>query len=146
MKSFPQACAVFALICCAVSAQARDDIRDYSVADALATENAKNILGDNVKFYFGAQKHGAIEKRFGEFGTNKKTNGVNKSDRQACEWAFLSAMKSLRERAEREGGNAVVNIRSNYRGTTTTSTDTFKCGSGALMSGVALLGDVVKIK
>ena len=40
----------------------------------------------------------------------------------------------------------MVNIRSNYRGSTSTSTDTFKCGSGALMSGVALLGDVVELK
>lgn len=145
MKAISFVCAA-ALMCCAISAQARDDIRDYSIAEALATENAKNILGDNIKFYFGAQKHGPINKRFGEFGSNKKTNGVGKSDRQACEWVFLSALKSLRDRAEKEGGNAVVNIRSNYRGSTTTSTDTFKCGSGALMSGVALLGDVVELK
>ncbi|MGB3610135.1 MAG: excinuclease ABC subunit A [Cellvibrio sp.] len=146
MKPIALTCAAVALICAAFSAQARDDIQEYSIAEALATENARNILGDNIKFYFGAQKHGPVNKRFGEFGSNKKTNGVGKTDRQACEWAFLSAMKSLRERAEKEGGNAVVNIRSNYRGTTTTSTDTFKCGSGALMSGVALLGDVVELK
>lgn len=146
MKAISLACAAAALMCCAISAQARDDIRDYSIAEALATENAKNILGENIKFYFGAQKHGPINKRFGEFGSNKKTNGVGKSDRQACEWVFLSALKSLRDRAEKEGGNAVVNIRSNYRGSMTTSTETFKCGSGALMSGVALLGDVVELK
>lgn len=138
--------AFLAIAGCATSAMARDDIRDYSVADALSTEQAKNILGTNVKFYFGSQPHGAVAKKFGEFGTNKKTNGVGKSDKEACEWAFLSAMKALRERAEREGANAVVNIRSNYRGTTTTSPDTFKCGSGAIMSGVALLGDVVQTK
>lgn len=137
---------IIALSTCATGALARDDIKEFSIADALATEQAKNILGDNIQFYFGEQSHGAVNKKFGEFGSNKKTNGVGKSDKQACEWAFLSAMKSLRERAQREGANAVVNIRSNYRNATTTSTATFKCGAGNIMAGVALLGDVVELK
>lgn len=137
---------IIAISSCATGALARDDVKEFSIAEALATEQAKNILGDDIKFYFGAQSHGAVAKKFGEFGTNKKSNGVGKSDKQACEWAFLSAMKSLRERAQREGANAIVNIRSNYRNATTTSTDTFKCGAGNIMVGVALLGDVVQIK
>lgn len=131
---------------CATSASARDDIADYSVADALASEQAKNILGTDIKFYFGDQPHPAVTRNVSEYSTNKKTNGANKSDKEACEWAFLSAMKSLRERAQSVGANAVVNIRSNYRNNTTSSSTTFKCGSGALMSGVALKGDVVEIK
>lgn len=137
---------IVAISSCAAGALARDDIKDFSVTDALATEKAKEVLGSDIKFYFGAQSHGAVSKKFGEFGTNKKTNAFGKTDREACEWAFLSAMKALRERAQREGGNAVVNIRSNYRSNTTSSPDTFKCGSGAVMAGVALLGDVVLIK
>ena len=145
--NFITRCITFiALTSCAASALARDDIKEFSIAETLATEQAKNILGNDVQFYFGEQSHGAIVKKFGEFGTNKKTNGVGKSDRQACEWAFLSAMKTLRERAQREGANAVVNIRSNYRNVTNSSTETFKCGSGAIMSGVALLGEVVVLK
>src|SRR5690606_42136861 len=115
MKPIALTCAAVALICAALSAQARDDIQEYSIAEALATENARNILGDNIKFYFGAQKHGPVNKRFGEFGSNKKTNGVGKTDRQACEWAFPSAMQSLRERAETEGGNEVVLTRTKFR-------------------------------
>lgn len=146
MKTLCKLLAALTITCFAFSAHARDDIKDYSIAEAMSTEKAKEILGTNIKFYFGDQQHGAVTKKFGEFGSNKKTNGVNKSDKEACEWVFLSAMKSLRERAEKEGANAVVNIRSNYRGNTTSSPDTFKCGSGALMSGVALLGNVVEIK
>jgi uncharacterized protein YbjQ (UPF0145 family) len=146
MNFITRCIALIAIGSCATSALARDDIKEFSIAEALATENAKSVLGSDIKFYFGAQTHGAVSKKFGEFGSNKKTNGVGKSDRQACEWAFLSAMKALRDRAQREGGNAVVNIRSNYRGTTTTSTETFKCGAGNIMAGVALLGDVVTIK
>lgn len=131
---------------CALSASARDDIADYSVADALATEKAKEILGTEIQFYFGDQPHGTVTKTILETRTNKKTNGANKSDREACEWAFLSAMKALKEKAQSVGANAVVNIRSNYRNNTTSSATTFKCGSGMLVSGVALIGDVVQLK
>lgn len=146
MNFFTRCITIIAISSCATGAFARDDIKDFSIAEALSSEQAKQILGSDIKFYFGAQSHGAVTKKFGEFGTNKKTNGVGKTDRQACEWAFLSAMKTLRERAQREGANAVVNIRSNYRSNMTSSLDTFKCGSGAVMSGVALLGDVVQLK
>lgn len=131
---------------CALGASARDDIADYSVADALASEQAKNILGTEIQFYFGDQPHGTVTKTILETRTNKKTNGANKSDTEACEWAFLSAMKALKEKAQSVGANAVVNIRSNYRNNTTSSATTFKCGSGMLVSGVALIGDVVVLK
>lgn len=131
---------------CALNASARDDIADYSVADALASEQAKNILGTEIQFYFGDQAHGTVTKTILETRTNKKTNGANKSDKEACEWAFLSAMKALKEKAQGVGANAVVNIRSNYRNNTTSSATTFKCGSGMLISGVALIGDVVVIQ
>lgn len=131
---------------CALNASARDDIQEYSIADALATAKAKEVLGSDIQFYFGEQPHGPIVKKFVETRTNKKTNGANKSNKEACEWAFLSTMKSLREKAQSLGANAVVNIRSNYRNNLTSSTTTFKCGSGMLISGVALVGDVVELK
>lgn len=146
MKIFCTTITAIAIGLCAGDALARDDIKEFSIADALATEQAKSILGDNVKFYFGNQAHGAVNKKFGEYGSNKKTNAFGKSSRQACEWAFLSALKSLREKAERQGANAVVNIRSNYKSNTTSSNETFKCGSGAVVAGVALLGETVEIK
>jgi uncharacterized protein YbjQ (UPF0145 family) len=146
MNPITRSIVLIALTTCATTALARDDIKDFSISEALATEQAKNILGDDIKFYFGDQPHGPIAKKFVETRTNKKTNGANKSDKEACEWAFLSTMKALREKAQSLGANAVVNIRSNYRDNLTSSTTTFKCGSGMLMSGVALVGDVVELK
>ena len=128
------------------TASARNDVANFSIAEVMAGEQAKSILGDNVAFYFGAQPHPEIVQMFSEYGINRKTNGANKSDKDACEWVFLTAMKALRDRAKSVGANAVVNIRSNYQNNTTTSTETFQCGSGTFTSGVALLGDVVKIK
>lgn len=130
----------------ATNANARNEIEDYSIAEALSSEQAKNILGTDIQFYFGDQPHGAIVKNFSEYSTNLKTNGANKTDKEACHWVFLSTMKALRDKAKNVGANAVVNIRSNYKNNLTSSTTTFKCGSGMLMSGVALTGDVVELK
>ena len=121
---------------------ARDDVGDYPVAEALNN----SALGSNISFYFGDTKHPDIVKNYGEFRTNKKTNAFNKTDTEACNWAFLSAMKALRDRALKEGGNAVVNIRSNYKNNTTSSEENFKCGAGKFVAGVALVGSVVTIK
>lgn len=121
---------------------ARDDVASYPVMDALDT----NLLGDDISFYFGSTKHPEIIKTHGEYPTNKKTNAFNKSDQEACNWAFLSAMTSLRDRARKEGGNAIVNIRSNYKSNTTTSETEFKCGAGTFVAGVALIGTVVTVK
>lgn len=127
------------------TAYARDDVGSYSIAEALSLEDAKNKLGSNIQFYFGDQTHPKIEKNFGNTATNKKTNAFNKSDKEACQWVFLSAMLQLKNRAEKEGGNAVINIKSNYKNNLTSSQTEFKCGAGTFMSGVALTGDVVKL-
>ena len=124
---------------------ARDDIADYSVVEAMSIKKISSAIGNNVSFYFDGQKHAKAEETFGEFQSNKKTNAFMKSDKEACQWAFASAMKSLRERAVKEGGNAVINIRSNYKGNMTSSSTTFKCGAGAVMAGVTLVGDVVRL-
>ena len=124
---------------------ARDDIGDYSVANVLVTEQAKAKLA-GVRYYFGKKKHGKVSKRYGIYSTNKKSNAFGKSDQEACEWVFLSAMIQLKERALKLGGNAVINIKSNYKGNLTSSNETFKCGAGAIIAGVALQGEVVSLK
>lgn len=128
-----------------MSVSARDSWEMYSLSEALGTEAAKDKLNQDVRFYFGDQKHPAVVKRFGEFMSNKKTNAFNKSDKGACEWAFLSAMVSFQERAQREGGNAVINIRSYYKKHEVSSTTEFECGAGRVIAGVTFLGDVVTL-
>ncbi|WP_431855377.1 hypothetical protein [Azospirillum sp.] len=138
--------ALFAAILCAgMPAQARDTRHMFPVDAALATAAAQEKLDKGVKLYFGKQKHPKAAKDFGEWATNKKTNAFNKSDREACEWAFLSAVLELQERARKQGGNAVINIKSNYKNTETVSDAEYMCGAGGLMAGVALKGTVVKL-
>jgi uncharacterized protein YbjQ (UPF0145 family) len=124
---------------------ARDDIGAYPLSTALNSADAKAKLGNSIKFAFGSTSVGAVKKNHGEFRSNKKTNAFGKSDEAACNRAFLSAMISLRDRAVLEGGNAVINIRSNYKNNTTSSNDSFQCGAGGIMAGVALIGDVVTV-
>lgn len=124
---------------------ARDDQRMHPLEEALTSEAAKDKLDPSIKLYFGNQKHPDVIKEFGEWKTNKKTNGFNKSDKEACEWVFLSAVLELQERAQKEGANAVINIKSNYKNNERSSETEYMCGSGALMSGVALKGTVVKL-
>ncbi len=124
---------------------ARNDIADYSVIEAMSINKISSAIGNDVSFFFAGQVHSKVDKVLGEFQSNKKTNSFGKSDKEACQWVFASAMKSLRERAIKEGGNSVINIRSNYKGNMTSSSTTFKCGVGAIIAGVTLVGDVVKL-
>ncbi len=124
---------------------ARDDHQMFPIADALNTPAAKEKLDPKIKLYFGDRKYPAVLKDFGEWKTNKKTNAFNKSDKAACEWTFLSAILELQERAVKEGGDAVVAIKSNYKSIEHSSETEYMCGSGAMVSGVAFKGRVVKL-
>ncbi len=145
MNRFLPLTLTLAALAASTGAFARDDQRMHPLEEALTSEAAKDKLDPSIKLYFGNQKHPDVIKEFGEWKTNKKTNGFNKSDKEACEWVFLSAVLELQERAQKEGANAVINIKCNYKNNERSSETEYMCGSGALMSGVALKGTVVKL-
>ncbi|MCP4407286.1 MAG: excinuclease ATPase subunit [Gammaproteobacteria bacterium] len=145
MKGFVTVFMSVVVILGAVNVEARDDRKMWSISEALNVEDAKQKLNQGIRFYFGDQSHPKITKNYGEFMSNKKTNAFNKTDERACQWNFLSAMISFQERAQRMGGNAVVNIRSFYKRNEISSQTEFECASGAFVSGVTFLGDVVKL-
>lgn len=124
---------------------ARDTALKLPIKDALETPAAKEKLGTDVKFFFGNQPHPAAKTTLGTYTANKKTNFANKSDKEGCEWVFLSAMISLKERALAEGGNAVINIQSYYKKGEFSSPTEYECHAGAFVGGVALRGTVVKL-
>ena len=137
---------LFAVVCTASGpATARDDQRLYPILQALNSPAAQAKLDPGVKLYFGRQRHPPIARTIGVWPTNKKTNAFAKSDLQACEWVFLSAVIALQERARKEGGNAVVNIVSNYKNFMSNSETEYVCGAGGLIAGVALKGRVVSL-
>ena len=81
----------------------------------------------------------------GEIKTNKKTNAFKKSDLDACQWAFLSALKAFHSKAKMLGANAVINIQSNYKNNPVSDDKQFQCGAGSFVAGVALKGEFVKL-
>ena len=137
---------IFFLSITSTLAEARDTKHLFSIENAMKSPAFQEKLDPNIKLSFGKQSHPAVTRRLGEYVTNKKTNAFGKSDLKACEWVLLSALLSLQERATLEGGDAVVNIRSYYKKHEYSSTTQYECHAGAIMAGVALKGEVVKLK
>lgn len=131
------------LLLLSTTVQAKDEVLTLPLGNLLTTEKAKSALHP-VPVYFAGQAHPEVTKTWGEVSTSRKTNAVGKSDQEACEWVLLSALKVLQEAARQRGYDAVVNIRSNYRHNEFSSATEFQCGSGNIIAGVALKGDLVK--
>lgn len=125
--------------------EARDDKGRYSIREAMNTLDAIKKLNKGYRFSFGEEPSLVVLENHGEFTSNKKTSGIRRTDKAACQRAFLSALLSFQSRIEREGGNAVINLKSYYKKREMVSKTDFECGSGALMSGVTLVGDVVTL-
>jgi len=126
-------------------AHARDTKYLLPIEPALAVKDAQDKLDGSVKFFFGNQETPKILTKLSTDITNQKTNAVGKSDEKACNWVFLSAMVQLEKRAKQLGANAVVNIVSYYQKNVMSSPTEFECHAGAIMAGVALRGEFVKI-
>jgi len=102
---------------------------------------------DGVRFYFGNQSHPAVARRIEEGAqTSLRTRKFGRSSEEACQWVMLSALLQLRNHALAVGGNAVVNVRSNWRNQEWSSATQYQCAAGFLMAGVALKGDVVSLR
>jgi len=136
---------LFAILFSAL-ASARDDYNRYSIEEAMSTSEAKEILNLGYTFSFGSQSHGPVKTSHGQFTSNKKTRSFGKSEKFACQWAFLSAMTSFQARISQQGGNAVINIRSYYKKRDFRSNVEFECGNGSIMAGVTMIGDVVTLE
>jgi uncharacterized protein YbjQ (UPF0145 family) len=147
MKTTAAAAVAVLMLAGLSTAQARDDKLMFPVTSAMAKgETTKERLDPSVPLYFGKQKTPAVEKAIGTWTSNKKTNATNKSDQEACEIAFVSAAISLQQRAKREGGDAVINIKSVYKNENVENDTEYLCGAGTFSAGVALAGTVVKFK
>ena len=134
------------LLAWAQPTEARDTKYLLSIKTALQTKDVEEKLDGTVKFYFGDQEMPKILSKLGTDVSNRKTNSVGKSDEKACNWAFLSALVSLEKRAKQLGANAVVNVVSFYKKDVMASATEFECHAGAVIAGVALKGDFVKVE
>lgn len=126
-----------------VACAPKNEAQFYSIQEALNSPQAKEVLDPSIKLYFGQAAPGGKVLVKGAV-TNPKTNALNKSDAEACQWAFLSAVKKFQERAKKEGGSKVGNLVSYYKKKEYRSTTKYECHAGRSIAGVALKGDIVK--
>ena len=145
MRTLALAALAASLSIAALPAQARDERLRFPIADALATVEAKAKLDPGIALYFGDQEHPKPLESLGTDLSNRKTNFFNKSDREGCEWVFLSTVLALQARARQLGANAIVGIKSVYRGGDFSSATEYECGAGNVVGGVALQGEFVKL-
>lgn len=124
---------------------ARETVNNHPILQAMSHPEFDNKVGNAIKFYFGDQATPPIEKRGSTYNTTRKTQAVGRTDSEACDWAFLSALIVLRDKALEEGGNAVINIKSSYKGGAFSSQDEYRCGAGNLMAGVSLQGTTATV-
>ena len=129
----------------APAAYARDDRLTFPIQDGLNSPAAQGKIDATVRLFWGDQTFPAPQQTFGTYTANKKTNALNKSDHEACDINFISAIISLQQKAHEEGGNAVVNIHSYYKKDDVSSATDYQCGAGTFVSGVTLRGTVVKL-
>jgi hypothetical protein len=139
------------MIAIAVASCASDGPRDehlrFPIQLALEKgQSYRTTLEPDVRLFFGNQQAPAVAQRMATFSANTKSNAVGKPDQEACDIAFISALAKLQENARRGGGNAVVGIKSIYRGENSDSATDYVCGAGNIMVGVTLEGTVVRLR
>jgi hypothetical protein len=137
------ALAIGAALLGATAAWARETFVDLPVKDAVESKHAKGL--HDVPFFMAGQKHPKVARKIGEWPTNKRTNAFNKTDTDACNLVFLSAIIQLQERARAEGGDAIIDIKSITKHNDLVSSTEFRCAAGNVVANVALTGTVVKL-
>lgn len=124
---------------------ARDSRWFYSIDEALKTRAAKLKLDTNIKLYFGNQPHPQIDRSIGEWHVVRRAGGFARTDKNACQRTFIAALVEMQNKARLNGANAILDIKSYYKGTEHKNDTEFECGSGHLVSGVELKGRLVKV-
>ena len=127
-----------------LAAQARDTEVIVAAEGAVKSEHGVGYLLD-VPFFLKGQPGAPTGKALLTVSTEQSTRGVFRSDEASCRVAFLTALRELQERAQRGGGDAVVDIVSVTRGVRTESPTDFRCIAGAMIVHVALEGTVVDL-
>lgn len=145
MKHLSRFVCLLALSMLLGSAHARDVQKMKSIEAALKSDEAKKKLDPKFKIFFGKQAHPKVEKSLGETAMKRSTTQSESDDFDPCVHAFVRAMLDFQERTRAVGGNAAVNIRSNYKNNEISSETEYTCVSGSLVTAVAFKGEMSKL-
>jgi uncharacterized protein YbjQ (UPF0145 family) len=120
-----------------------DEIKEFSIDDVMTSVRAKEALQDDITFAYAGQEYTASANILLEATALQTINGFLKSDRNACELAFIAAMKELKSIAVAKGGNALVDIRSSLSADSVEREDgAYGCISKTTVAEVSLTGSV----
>jgi len=133
------------LAACAAGSWAADAEHKMSFAELMESAAAQQKLDGSVRLYLQGQKTPKVLETKGQDVSNKKTNAFGKDATTTCQWAALSALLALQEKAKRLGANAVIDIVSYYKKDAFSSPTDYECHVGAIMSGVAFKGTYAKV-
>ncbi|MCY1518814.1 hypothetical protein D9M68_535400 [compost metagenome] len=132
-------------LACSAQAAAADRTVHLPLKPAVEAALAAGKIDGSVSFYLaGTGPKGRVLQA--DVVTNRKTNAFAKKDEEACLWVAQSAVIALHEAAKKAGANAVTNIVSYYRKNEYSSKTDYECHAGAVVAGVALRGDLAKVK
>lgn len=134
---------VGALLLTWTSVAAAEEYQKHPVSAVL--ENHDSEIDSDIALYFRGENTPSVAEEHGEYTANRRTKATRRSDDEACQWVMLSALLALQERAESEGGNAVVDIRSIYKDHEMEDGSQYECEAGFIMAGAALRGKVVTL-
>lgn len=143
--SFVKSVVFSLMLVSAGSSMARDTTLHLPLADVLEMPEAQSKLDGSVRFYLDGQKTPKVLKRMDTDVSNRKTNGVGKSDEAGCRWAALSALIAFQEKAKTLGANAVVDMVSYYKKNEYRHAAHYECHAGAVIIGVTLKGTYARI-
>lgn len=151
LPSFPIRIAAAALtLVLALPAHARNDIHKRSIAEALASRHARELVGD-LPLLFGSGSAADAElmpqtiQAEGEASiVVDPRSRVHLTDAEACQIAFEAAVGKLAELARQAGAAAVVGIVSNFKGERVDDPRTFDCHSGSSKSYVTLQASLAR--
>jgi uncharacterized protein YbjQ (UPF0145 family) len=144
MKMLGKAILLSAICLTPLPVEARGEQRSVPIRQALSSPLAKK-LDPRIGLFFGRQKYPKVAKDFGEWRSNKNTNGFAKSGEEACERAFVGTLIALQKRAKKEGANAIVNISSDYENAETSNGSNYLCDAGLVIFGTSLKGRGVRL-
>jgi len=128
------------------AASAADKFEYLSVKAALQSELAKEKLDPAISFYMKGQKHKKARNTSREYSANKRSRKFKRTVKQACDQAFISALMSFQDRAQRQGQNAVIDLYSFTKNKKYQNSEKYSCLVGGMMTNVVLKGKVADIK
>ena len=127
------------------AAGARNTEHLLPVSDAVSSELGQaHLIG--VPYFFKGQAGPPVAEQLLQLDTSQATRGAFRSDEESCNVAFLSALRVLQDRAQLEGGDAVIDIVSITRRKRTESPTQFRCVAGAMVVHVGLRGMIVRLR